>query len=192
MNKIFGIILILLVVQASAIGQDYDDDDDEIRKGITLGIGYGFGYSKHAGEYEESTDYRTLQFSGLRAIVLESKIGWRISNRFEIYGNAQYTPSNTTISPYRSLFYGSSIAYYFKSHPKFSIHGGFGKYNSNIKGIGGSGSGNLVSAALSWQASGLIHFDIKLLAGKMNKSALQPNPFGTSEINVSFGAVCKY
>jgi len=183
-----------LVANASVVCQDedyYDDEDDEIRKGLTLGVGFGVGYSVHAESYEE-TLYGLHEFSGLRANIFDVKLGWRITNRLEVYGDAQLAPSNTTLSPYSSTYFGGTLAYYFKAIPSISLHGGTGKYKSNIRNLGPSGSGNLLSGKVSWQATENFYFDLRLLFGKMDKSNLEPNPFGTSELNVSFSVACRY
>lgn len=194
-DKVIHVLLIVLLATSTSICQDDEDytvyDDEIIRKGLTLGIGFGAGYSKHADSYEESL-YGLHEFSGIRAIVIETKLGWRLADSFEVLASLQYAPSNATISPYRSLYYSGALAYYFKSYPRLSLNAGYGKYISNISKLGSTGSGNLYSGGLSWQASGSFFFDLKILGGKMDIANLEPNPFGASEFNISFGVACKY
>lgn len=192
LEKLLLVILFCIAIQNVATCQDDDYDYEDTRKGLTFGLGAGFGYSVHAEGYKVEEQFRTKGFSGLRGIVVDSKLGWRVSNRLEIYSTVQFSPSNTTISPYKSFFYGGAAAYYFKNHPNLSLHAGFGRYQSHLKKIGPCGDGNLVNTGISLQVSDNFFFDLKMLAGKMNKANLDRNPFGSTELNFSFLAAYKY
>lgn len=195
-KQVFLVLVLMIVSISTLLCQEADEyevyDDELIRKGITLGIGFGVGHSSHANAYEERDMFSYHKFGGLRGIVLDGKIGWRLSDSFEVYSNLQFSPSNTTISPYRSIFLGGAIAYYLKNTPQYSFHIGSGIYQSNIKKLGSTGNGNLFSGAISWQVSKNFFFDMKILTGKMDIADLDPNPFGDSEFNISFGVACKY
>ena len=104
----------------------------EDRLGLNWSIGFGIGYSSHASSYFLDDGLRIKEFSGFRAVVLDTKIGWRFHESLAVFGTWKYSPGNATVSPYRSTYLGGGIAYHFGDSKQFSINGGLGKYQAKV------------------------------------------------------------
>lgn len=160
--------------------------DDEVHRGLVLTFGYGVGYSNHAGSYKEQ-NINLDEFSGLRIIVVDARIGWKMLDWLEIYGTAKLSPSNSTISPYRSRYFGGAFAIHFSKIPNLSIHGGIGKYQSIIKKKDIEGRGSLANFGLAWNTGSNFLIDLSILTGPIKNDFRDDFPLNNNEFNISIG-----
>lgn len=183
MYRIFLSFLLISVFPNSILGQ-FDED----LRGLTFRLGYGVGNSKHADSYEEYFGHTTKRYDGFQIIVVEARLGYRILNSIEVFGNARLSPADSIISPYKSRYFGGGVAYYVFVDPDLSVYGGFGNYTSNIKGEGPAGTGNMLNAGFSWEMGSNLFFDLNFVAGSISRTTnYVPNPFTSNEFNITFG-----
>lgn len=161
---------------------------EEDRTGLTLRLGFGVGYSQHADSYEEYFGHTTKQYDGFQMMVIEGRLGYRILNNIEVFGKARLDPADSIISPYRSRYLGAGMAYYLIVDPDLSLYAGYGNYNSNIKGEGPAGTGNMLNAGFSFEFGSSILFDLNIMKGSLPRTSFySPNPFTSDEFNITIG-----
>ncbi len=162
-------------------------DSKRIRKdhrGLNWSIGYGFGHSSHASAYSEDNGLRVKNFSGIRPIVLDSKIGLGVHENIVLFGTWKYAPGNSTISPYRSNYLGGALAYYFH---RFSIHGGLGTFKSKLEKNEIAGKGLLMDLGMMIQLSSNFGFELTILSGKMEPGNVESYLTDSTEFNFTLG-----
>lgn len=153
-------------------------------RGLTWSIGYGFGYSSHAAAYFVQEDFRVKDFSGIRVIVLDSKIGWRFGERIGLFGTWKYSPGNSTISPYRSTYFGGALAFYFEG---LSIHGGIGTFQSKLEKNEIAGKGRLTNLGITLHLTSNFACELNVLTGKMQPGDVVPYLVDSTEFNFTVG-----
>lgn len=153
-------------------------------RGLTWSIGYGVGYSSHAAAYFVEEDFRVKDFSGIRVIVLDSKIGWRFGERIGLFGTWKYSPGNSTISPYRSTYFGGALAFYFQ---QLSIHGGIGTFQSKLGKNEIAGKGRLTNLGITLHLTSNFACELNVLTGKMKPGDVVPYLVDSTEFNFTVG-----
>lgn len=156
----------------------------EDHRGLNWSIGYGFGFSSHASSYFIDEGFRIKNFSGIRSIVLASKIGWGFHENIVLFGTWQYAPGNSTISPYQSNYFGGTLAYYFY---KLSIHGGLGTFQSKLGKNRIAGKGLLMNWGIMLQPAPSFAFELSLLTGKMEPGNVAAYLSESTEYNFTLG-----
>lgn len=158
-------------------------------RGLTWSIGYGFGHSSHAAAYFVDEGFRVKDFSGIRIIVLDSKIGWRFSERIGLLGTWKYAPGNATISPYRSNYFGGALALYFQG---LSIHGGLGTFQSKLKKKEVAGKGCLTNVGITIYLTNNVACELNVLTGKMKPGDVVPYLVDSMEFNFTVGMAYRF
>lgn len=141
----------------------------QYESGRILTLGFGAGDSGHAGSYIVEQDFRTKQFSGFRALVIEAKVGWNFWEMTSIYGVARVSPSNSIVSPYRSTYIGIGLS---QALPFMkSIYGiaNYGSYRSSLgRGIN-SGNGNLFNIGAGIRLDESVFLEINKTFGELTE-----------------------
>lgn len=163
--------------------KDRPEDD---KRGLKFGLGYSAGYSSHAKSYVV-TFLSVNDYSGFRIIVLDARLGWRFHQKIGVYGTWRFSPSNATISPYRSLYRGGYVAFYPTPSTNLSLHGGVGKYESKVSKEETAGDGLLVNIGMAVEIRDHFLFEINILTGSMDAGNVDPNPFIDREFNFTMG-----
>lgn len=85
------------------------------RSGFTFAIGTGTGFSAHAASYSVQKVGGFLsqidEYGGFRSLTADLKVGWGFSPTIQAFYTFKFTPGNTTISPYKSLYNGLILNY---------------------------------------------------------------------------------
>ncbi len=152
------------------------------KTGIIVGIGLGMGFSKHADSYFIEERFRTKEFSGFRAMALDLKAGWGINNHILLFGTSKMSPSNTTISPYRSIYNGGGVAINFPSNPKVYWIGGLGHIRTGVEKGKKMGTGTMVNLGVSIEMIPHLMAEVNTLFGRIkNTTDLDPYPYSKNE-----------
>ncbi|MFK7981945.1 MAG: hypothetical protein AB8G86_18340 [Saprospiraceae bacterium] len=153
-------------------------------RGLNWSIGFGLGQSSHASAYTINRDFDVKNFSGFRAIVLDTKIGFGLHENIVLFGTWKYAPGNAIISPYRSNYFGGALAYHFY---RFSIHGGLGTYNAKLDKNEIAGKGLLMDLGLLIQLGPNFGCELTVLSGKMEPGTVDAYLSESTELNFSLG-----
>jgi len=154
---------------------------------LNWSIGFGIGYSAHAASYFVDDGVRIKEFSGFRAIVLDTKVDWIFYERIAILGTWKYAPRNSIISPYRSNYLGGGLAYYFGYSQQFSIHGGLGKYQAKVGRNEVFGNGLLINYGAVVKLTDNFGFELNALSGKIKFDTASANILDSTEFNFTAG-----
>ena len=147
-------------------------------------IGFGLGHSSHAAAYSIERNFNVKNFSGFRTIVLDSKIGIGFHENIVLFGTWKYAPGNSTISPYRSNYFGGALAYHFY---RFSIHGGLGTLQSKIDKNEIAGKGLLLDLGMLIQLSPNFGCELTVLSGEMEPGTVPSYASESREFNFTVG-----
>jgi len=142
------------------------------RSGFIFGIGIGSGYSKHAGSYSivRSTSLgKSEEYSGFRILAADLKVGWGFARRAQVYYTFKYSPANSTISPYQSLYQGVALAYSPKSLELFIISVGAGINNTRDRNEK-LGKGTMANFALGYEINPHFLLEVNTIFGKMENT----------------------
>ena len=156
----------------------------EDHRGLNWSIGYGLGHSSHASAYTINRDFDVKNFTGFRTIVLDSKIGIGLHENIVLFGTWKFSPGNSTISPYRSNYFGGALAYHFY---RFSIHGGIGTYNSKLDKNEIAGKGLLMDLGMRIQLGPSFGLELTVLSGKMEPGTVASYASESREFNFTVG-----
>ncbi len=148
----------------------------------TLGIGTGF--SDHAASYHIIENFRTRFYPSFRAVTFEGKAGWNFADMTSIYEIARISPGNSTISPYRSFYFGAGIAQSIPGQDKLYLLLAYGKYSSSIGEGRKVGSGNLLHGGLGYNIDDGLFVELTYMGGQLSGIDESVN-IQDSEANIS-------
>lgn len=160
-----------------------DPKIEEDYLGLNWSIGLGIGYSSHAAAYTFDDGLRIKEFSGFRAVALDTKVGWRFHKRVAIFGTWKYSPGNATISPFRSNYLGGGLVYYFGDSEQFAINGGLGEYQTKVGRNEGFGNGLLMNYGMMIKFTKKLGFELNVLSGKIKFDDTNPTISDSMELN---------
>jgi hypothetical protein len=150
-------------------------------------LGFGAGDSRHAGSYVLEQSFRTKQYSGFRALIVEAKVGWNFFETTSVYGVGRYSPPNSIISPYRSTFFGVGVSQVLPAINRFYLIGNYGYYNSSLgEGIN-AGSGDLLNYGIGIRLSDYLYFEINNTVGTLEE--IDESIDISSDMNFVFGII---
>lgn len=150
-------------------------------------IGFGAGDSGHAGSYRVEEDFRTKEFSGFRALIIEVKAGWNFWEMTSIYGVARLAPSNSIVSPYRSTYIGIGLSQALPFMKRIYAIGNYGFYRSSLgQGIN-SGNGHLFNIGAGIRLDDNIFMEINNTFGDLTD--VDPNLSISQDENQWFGTI---
>ena len=171
-----------IATSATSVKDEIEND----KRGLKFGLGYGAGHSSHADSYVVHL-FSVREYSGFRIIVLDARLGWRFHQKVAVHGIWKFSPSNATISPYRSLYRGGYVAFYPTPSANLSIQGGVGKYESKVSKEETAGDGLLVNIGMAVEIRDHFLFEMNILTGSMNQGNVDPDPFTDREFNFTMG-----
>ena len=178
---------------ASAISSNSTKNQAEQgRRGLRWGFGYSIGNSSHADSYFIDQFGSNREYPGLRLYNFDARLGWEFHKRIGIYGIWKFSPSNATVSPYRSRYYGGYLTCYLTDDPRFYLLGGMGKYDSKISREETSGEGVLLNFGAGVELREHILFEINVLTGAMDPGNVTPDPFVDREFSFLVGVAYVY
>ena len=141
----------------------------QFEEGKLITLAFGTGISDHAGSYTVKEDFRTKQFSGFRALIIEARLGWNFWETTNIYGLARMSPSNSTVSPYRSYYYGIGGAQALPFFTRLYFMGDYGKYLSSLGDGIKAGSGNLYTIGIGFRIDDNLFFEGNVMRGNLSE-----------------------
>ncbi len=141
----------------------------QFEEGRLITLAFGTGVSDHAGSYTIREDFRTKQFSGFRALIIEARLGWNFWETTNIYGMARISPSNSTISPYRSFNYGIGVAQAIPFFNRLYFMGDYGKYSSSLGDGIRAGSGNMYTLGIGLRIDDNLFFEGNVMRGNLSE-----------------------
>ncbi|NNF36910.1 MAG: hypothetical protein HKN68_22600 [Saprospiraceae bacterium] len=150
-------------------------------------IGFGAGDSGHAGSYMVEEDFRTKEFSGFRALVIEVKLGWNFWEMTSIYGVARVSPSNSIVSPYRSTYLGIGLSQALPFMKRIYAIGNYGSYRSSLGRGVHSGKGNLFNIGAGIMLDDNIFMEINKTFGELTD--IDPDLSISYDENQWFGTI---
>jgi len=154
--------------------------------GLLFSIGVGPGYSAHADSYEEREPFRLREYPGFRIFIVESKLGWVLSEQTAIYLHGNVSPSSATISPYRSYYAGIGISQSLSFASSFYLKAGAGYMNAAVEKGMSVGSGILANLGIGFNITKKFYVDINTVFGKLEEeNYLDPNPFNAGEFQLN-------
>lgn len=158
------------------------------RRGFRWGFGFSIGNSSHADSYFIDQFGSNREYPGLRLYNFDARVGWEFHKRIGIYSIIKFSPANTTVSPYRSSYYGGYLTYYLTNDPRYFVFAGAGKYNSKISKDETTGDGVLMNFGVGVELRQQILVELNVLTGAMDHGNVTPDPFIDREVNISLGA----
>jgi hypothetical protein len=180
-----SIVSLVLIVDAAA---------QVDRSGFSFGIGVGSAYSLHAGSYslKEPGSIGSIEnYGGFRILTTDIKLGWGLKPRVQVFYTFKYAPSNTTVSPYLSMYQGLIVNFSFKSIEELMLGVGAGINQVKDKDKGELAQGALVNLSIAYEF--IPHFLVELntLFGKMNNTP-PPLSFLNTSTEFSFAITVNY
>ncbi|MDX1408388.1 MAG: hypothetical protein R3330_09650 [Saprospiraceae bacterium] len=161
--------------------------------GPLLTFGIGTGYSAHGDDYQVDEVYRIREYPGFRALIFESRVGWRVNEQTFVHLTGRVSPANTTISPYRYYYAGGGLSQSFGFLGSFYVHGSVGVAKAGIGAGRNAGSGLLTSAGLGFRISAGYFAEVTAVFGKYDADIqLDPNPFDRQETQLQFMMVFSF
>ena len=155
--------------------------------GRITSIGFGAGDSRHAGSYTVEEDFRTKQFSGFRALVIEVKLGWNFWEMTSIYGVGRFSPSNSIVSPYRSTYAGLGVSQALPFAKRIYFIANYGHYRSSLGGGVSAGKGSLLNLGAGIKLDDNIYMEFNNTKGTL--SDIDPMINISTEANQWFGTI---
>jgi len=176
----------LLIVGSSIILSSASTAQIE-RSGFNFGVSAGTGYSRHAAAYSAQKiggfPGHVTDFGGFRAFTLNTKLGWGVTPRAQVFYAIRYTPPNTTISPYQAFYQGLLVNYSagYLGDIIFGLGAGISKVSD--KNEGSIAQGTLVYLSVAHEFSPHFQIELSSLFGKMNNS---PPPLSSFDSSAEF------
>ncbi len=174
------ILMVLFLCSAFLLNAQYES-------GRITTIGFGAGDSRHAGSYTVTEDFRTKTFSGFRALIIELKLGWNFKEMTSIYGVGRFSPPNSIISPYRSLYLGIGASQALPFYKNFYLIFNYGHYRSSLGDGVNVGRGGVLNLGAGMRLDDNIYMEINNTTG--NLSDIDPRINISNEVNQLFGTV---
>ncbi|MDX1478715.1 MAG: hypothetical protein R3301_13475 [Saprospiraceae bacterium] len=150
--------------------------------GLMLTFGVGTGYSSHGDDYQIDELYRVREYTGFRALIFETKLGWRLGEQTFIHLTGRVSPANTTISPYRYYYGGAGLAQSFYFMGPVYVHGGIGLAKAGVESGRHVATGVMKTAGVGIHISTDFFMELATVFGNYDpRSDLSPNPFDARE-----------
>ena len=131
-------------------------------------LAFGTGVSSHAGSYTINEVFRTKEFSGFRALIIESKLGWNFWETTSLYGVARLSLPNSIISPYRSIYFGFGLSQTIPGVNSMYLISNYGKYKSTLDEGVQAGKGNLLNLGVGLRVDDNLFFELNNTFGKLS------------------------
>lgn len=151
-------------------------------KGPFVALGLGVGFSTFEDHYFETRPgaggFSITEFSGFKAVMLNVKIGYKITDNIGIYAKNVFIPGTATISPIRSNWLGGNISFDIPTSDRYYMFIGAGRSTSAVsqRGIEINQS-VLYNAGVGIKMNNTI-IEFEIFAGAVDESSqLDPNPF---------------
>lgn len=169
------LILCIVIVYSSCtlFGQREDT-------GVFLSLGLGVGYSTYGQHYFETRPgvggSSITEFSGFRAVILNAKLGYMITDEIGLSAKYLLIPGATTVSPIASTWLGGNLSFDIPNSENYYVYLGAGQSQSKI-------SDNRLSSSILYNVGfgirmGEAIVEFEVYTGQMEeKNSLDPNPF---------------
>lgn len=198
LDILIGLIFVTLIT-SSLEAQDRNGPDNifdtktsplaqnDHHQGFYGALGYFAGYSLHAASYVTVEQGVRNTYTGFRAFTFDARGGWGLNDQLVIYGTAKYSPGNSTLSYYHSIYTGGALAIYPDKHAEFALHAGAGYYNASVRRGQLAGKGPLYNLGAGIEFSHHVSLETMILFGKLQGDPTYPYPFRNKELNISLG-----
>jgi hypothetical protein len=135
---------------------------------LNFSFGIGMGSSTHAESYIIDEGFVVRRYSGFRQMELEAKIGWTFKEYTSLYVLGRFSPSNSSISPYKETYTGIGLYQDLPFANWCTVILGAGSKSSSTKRHGTLGKGTLIDTGLGFNISNKVYLEFHRLGGKMN------------------------
>jgi len=179
--KLITCVTVALLLTFNLAGQ-------RTNKGLFASIGIGVGYSLFGENYYEtraaSVGNNITEFSGFRSVILNSRIGYQITDKVGVSVKNVLFPSTSTVLPIGTNWLGGNVTLGLPNSDNhyFMLGVGKSKYKTrlgihvNDTVLYNLGFGIILGNAL---------FEIEVYTGKMKEvTDLEPNPFEDKTIEI--------